>query len=247
MPRKTSIPAAEVPQAAPDAARLEADLASVMATVQPPSLPTTRPPEEVARPTWTGTKKIWSRKETMAQLQMVQDWRIDGFDKRQVERAMKEKYPGMTRGRVHVLWARITRVFEDRAHKSLVERKEEALARLRRAAAVAWMGEKDPADAKGKTWRHKPSLANVLAFEQLIAKIEGTLAPVQVNVDQTVTLAMIQVVQQLSGDDASDYLAEAMEQGRLAEAARKEHLLLPETASASEAPIHRGSAGGEGE
>lgn len=165
-------------------------------------------------------KARYSREDVDLQLQFVLDSRADGFDKRAIQRGLRAKYPGLTRKRVDELWDRVTEIFVERSEKSLVERKEEQLMRLRHMKGIALLGQRDTANAQA--WRHKPNLRTALEIEKLLAEIEGTLAPIQVNVNQALTAAMVTVVARLQGDEADSYLEEALEQKRLAELARSQ-------------------------
>jgi len=195
-----------------------------MARIRPPKIE--QKPVEIARieaevaAIEKPKARVYTRAESEQQQQLVLEWRIDGFARSTIWKQLRARWPGLGRKRLEMLWERVNVAFATQADRPLVAKKEEALARLRRIAVTAIVGEWDE---KRKAWKHKPDLKAAIRAEEAIARIEGTEAPIQVqNTNVHLTAAMVAVVGKLTKEDAADYLAEALEQGRLAEIARKE-------------------------
>ena len=167
----------------------------------------------------------YTLQEARAQLAFVEDLMVQGASTSQIIRLARAKlYIGEKRIR-----RLIERVKETHAKEDAEARQEWKAAQIRRLHTYRQQasGRRGP----DGSWIERPDFKAVVALERLIAQICGTLEPVEVRVDARYTEAMLHVVSNLTSESAAELLAEAREQERLAEAARK---LLPAVVDSSE-------------
>lgn len=80
----------------------------------------------------------------------------------------------------------------------------------------------DPNDATKRVWTRPPNHPAVRAYEDLLARLQGTFMPIEVNVTHTVSNALQNVMGNLTEDQLQDYMHEYLETKRLAEERRAE-------------------------
>jgi hypothetical protein len=165
-----------------------------------------------------GAKRVaWSLKEVREQLRAVEDFLVEGSQPREILRVLRGRWPAMTLGRVEKLAERVrinwlgATTEESRKHD-----RHAAIQRLHKMRRIA-SGLRD----KDGKWVDRPNHQAVARYESLLMELEGTREAIRVDVNVRHTQAMLAVVANLSGDEASEYLAEALEQERLARIAQE--------------------------
>ena len=186
--------------------KLEAQVAALL-----PQAPEPTPP----RP------RTWSAQETREQLSAVEGLLVQGARMGEIHRVLRRQWPASMK-RARILVDRVKRQWADFAKDDdRVANREAAIRRLHAMRRTA-EGLRDPNDKTGTRWLVKPDHAAVLGYERIIADLEGTKKPIEVNVDGRFTAAMLEVVANLTGDQASEMLETALEQKRLSDLARRE-------------------------
>lgn len=166
--------------------------------------------------------------ETREQEQLVEALLTQGLSERSVHvRLAREFDQGrvpwkLTGSRVKTLVGRTRDRWRKEDALEMQDRRAEQIRRLHKGLALALTGQRDAQGA----WVHRPSLGNYARIEELLARVQGTLEPIQVNVDVRYTEAMIQVIGSMGGDELSDLLAQAQETEQLAARYREEHPML---------------------
>lgn len=215
--KKGAKKAAEAPAIAADP-DLEAQVEALIREAPPPGPPNENP-----------SLRSWTAAETREQLAAVEGLMVQGARPGEIHRVLRRQWP-VSMLRVRKLVDRVKRQWSDFARdEDRVACREAAIRRLHGMRRVA-EGERDPNDPTGRTWLRKPDHAAVLGYERLLADLEGTKKPIEVSVDSRFTGAMLEVIANLTGDQASEMLEAAMEQKRLAELASRE---LPALAAPS--------------
>ncbi len=179
---------------------LEAELAKVVQAAPPP---TPEPPP---------AKRCYSRAETRQQIRDCEELAVEGADAKTIWRVMTEtpRHLGITQARVRTLLARV------RADWSSIATDAERLAD--RTAAIRRIHRMRQKASLGAA----PNYSAVLGFERALMALQGTCEPIQVEVSTRFSTAMLDVIGSLTGEMASEYLEESLEQRRLADLARRE-------------------------
>ncbi len=162
----------------------------------------------------------YSLAEAKLQFEEVEGLLRNGSAPSQMHRILRMKWPTLTKSRVGLL---VTRVKDEWASESAQTRSSDRDAAIRRIhgyrqhAAGEW-------SAELKRWARQPDHKALAKWEMLLMALQGTREPIAIDVTHVYTQAMLQVTSRLEGDEASEMLAEAREQERLANEARR---LLP--------------------
>lgn len=170
--------------------------------------------------------------EVRHQMTRVEELMTQGAGERQIYRVLTTASPttgvvefaGMSLAKVRQRMVAVSRLWAeemDRDRGALQTKRAAAIRRSHEMRRWALAGERS---ADGRTWVRKPDAALALRIDIHIAKLEGTLAPIKVDVGMNVSGAMMAVMANMDDDTAQALLAEAQEQERLARAARR---LLP--------------------
>lgn len=186
-------------------------------------MPRRRPPAHAEQPPQVEeairAAVVFSRQEVNAQLSFVEDLIVQGASASQIVRLTVSKY-FVTATRAKKLIERVKELHATEDAEARAEWKSAQIRRLQTMRRLA-SGERT---ADGKGWIVKPDHKAVVAYERLLAQICGTLEPVQIDVDVRHTEAIRAVIVNMTPEQSADLLAEAEEQERLANAARR---LLP--------------------
>lgn len=163
----------------------------------------------------------YTRAETELHIRRIEELRINGASMRSIHRMMqadgsRPEYRKITKKRVEVLWTRITEFWQESSKESAAERKEAARQRIYQMRLWA-LGE---FDSNTKTWVRRPDQKALKGIEDLLMKLEGTAAAVEVTVEHAFTDAMKHVIVNIDPEQAAEMLQEARETRRLAELAR---------------------------
>jgi hypothetical protein len=139
-----------------------------------------------------------------------------------IVRAMRAKY-GVSRMRVERIAREIKDrwVREDEASGALQENRAAAIRRIDGYLALA-RGRRDPQNPAA--WVEKPNHGALARYETLKANLQGTFAPLKVDVEYRVSASIQHVVANLTAEQVAGYLAKQREMRELAERAK---LLLP--------------------
>lgn len=190
------------------APELEAELARVVAAEPPPAVAPIPGPRR------------YTIDEVRKQVLAVEELLIEGARTPVIYRVLRGTgHPEITRARVSLLVQRVQNDWLTLAKDDeRLANRESALRRIHRARQVA-NGTRTP---DGKGWLVKPNHAAIIGYESLLMKLQGTSEAIKVDVDVRYTTAMLEVVGSLTGDQASEYLEEALRQREDAELARRE-------------------------
>jgi hypothetical protein len=139
-----------------------------------------------------------------------------------IVRSLRAKY-GVSRMRVERIAREIKArwVREDEASGALRENRASAIRRIDRYVALA-QGRRDPNNPNA--WIEKPNHGALARYETLKANLQGTFAPLKVDVEYRVSASIQHVVANLTAEQVAGYLAKQREMRELAERAK---LLLP--------------------
>lgn len=230
MARKKKAPPAPVVDA-----KIEEEVQAIVQAAPPPD------PTPLAKP----PVRRYTLAETRDQLRSVEELLIEGAKPAAIHRLFRaeSKYPSITMSRVHDLCARVRTdwlsIAKDDDRKAARSAAIVRIHRMRQQAAGQW-------DQATKSWVIKPNHQAVARYEELLMKLEGSEQAAKVEVDVRYTQAMLAITAQLTGDDASAFLEEAMDQKRLADMAKRELPALVEripTGSVVEAEVVPASKG----
>lgn len=161
----------------------------------------------------------YTLQESRRQLAFVEDLIVQGASVSQIIRLARRPAPsGLNIGEKRTRKL-IERVKETHAREDAEARAEWKAAQIRRLHEYRRQasGVRNP----DGTWKVEPDHKAIVAYERLLAQVCGTLEPVEMKVDARYTEAMLTVVSTLTNEDAAALLAEAREQARLADAARR--------------------------
>jgi len=119
-----------------------------------------------------------------------------------VKRAMRERF-GITPNRTQKLVGRVRErwVREDEASGALQVNRAEAVRRVKRQIGVA-SGRKD----QGGAWVEKPDHSAVARYEHILANLQGTYAPVKVDVVFRVSESIMPVIGNLTPEQVQEIL-----------------------------------------
>ncbi len=164
--------------------------------------------------------RLYTRDEVLAQENFIESLMVSGLGESViVRRVRKQETLGIGAKRTKTIIRRIRERWEreDALRKPLL--RAETLRRLQRDAQTA----RGQYDATTQTWVLKPNFQAVARFEELIADIAGTRAPIQVNVDASVRVSesALHVITALSPEETHAMLAEYRELQALAERAKR--------------------------
>ena len=140
-----------------------------------------------------------------------------------VLRTLQAKYPTITKARIIKLAREVRErwVREDEASGALQENRAAAIRRIDRYVSLA-QGRRDPNNPN--VWLERPNHGALARYETLKANLQGTFAPVKVDVEYRVSASIQHVVANLTAEQVAGYLAKQREMRELAERAK---LLLP--------------------
>jgi hypothetical protein len=136
---------------------------------------------------------------------------------------MSKQRVGRLVGRIQERWQIEDQNF-DRAKRA--EWKSGQIRRLTRMRDIA-----SGSQNQDGTWAVKPDHRAVARYEELLAKIQGTLAPIEIDLDVRYTEAMMVAIGSMSAEQMASLLAEAEQMEAHARQYRAEH---PELVAAAE-------------
>lgn len=164
-----------------------------------------------------GPRRVYTRQEVRAQKQLVEQMLVQGYAPRAIHAAIaraRDATPldGVSVQRIQ----KLARVIEDRwAKEDESERPKWKMRAIRRLQANIQRWSNGRQDATGKVIE-KPNPMGVMRAEELLAKIQGTLAPLEVKVDVHVAMSVQHVIADMTAEDVQLALAEHTEDARLA-------------------------------
>jgi hypothetical protein len=165
-------------------------------------------PTVFPEPPPTGRKAMsWTAIQVQAHLQSLEAMMLVTNSIPSINRAMRDRF-GLKPARVYVLMARIRdQWFEE----DKLARPTTKAAQIRRLKSYIDRAQRGERDAKGR-YIVKPDLKVTKELEQLLCRIEGNEAPIEVNVDVRVGQAAQQVIAGMSRDEVQELMQEAREQ-----------------------------------
>lgn len=158
---------------------------------------------------------VWSRTETEEQLQAVEQLLRSMVSPRDIEQVLRKKFGPVGRIRTMRLIARTyERWRED--DKNAVPHQKAAQSRriaqyLQQARGVFENGR----------WTVKPDWKAVAMFENILADVQGTRAPIEVNVDARVSQSLQAIIASMTPEQMAERLAVVRQRRELAEQARR--------------------------
>ncbi len=169
----------------------------------------------------TGSKVVrYTLEETAKHTEYVESAFAQGWTAPEIIRAGKKQL-GVTVSRMVSVIAKVREKFAREDALARPSWKSEQIRRLMRQLRVA-MGEKDDEG----NWILKPNMSAYTKIESILADVQGTREPIEINVDVSYTEAMMTVIGQLTPQQMDGLLERARERKRLAEAFTS--LQLPE-------------------
>jgi len=173
--------------------------------------------------------KKWLPEETAKQLQIVEGFMVQGYGPTQIKTALTSAKLGCGVPRIRVLMDRVRDRWQKEDQAARATWKTAQIRRLHghlKKVTTEVPGRDEVKDKEGKVISPavKGTKANwqaAVAIESLLADIQGTREPIQVNVDVRVTEAMLAVIGQLPPEEMQEWVAEYEEQAALAARARE--------------------------
>jgi hypothetical protein len=153
---------------------------------------------------------------------------MQGHGENAIAKFMRERFD-IGRSRTRTI---VARVFEDWSKVDQETRKHERSAQLRRLKKYIRECDGRPTP-DGKSWIEKPNHQARAKYEELLAKIAGTNAPIELSVNVQVSDALAGVLNNLDEDSVQAMLDEYYETKALAERAKQ--LLGPNALETNEA------------
>ena len=166
----------------------------------------------------------WGLAATRQQLRVVEQLMMVGMAAPAIVRAMQQQEQQQHErfacgvGRTALLMRRVREQWGQEDEGARPVAKAAAVRRILRYIQAA-QGERRPAN-EGGGYRVNPNWSAVARFEALLADIQGTRAPIEVNVDVRVGQAAMVVLANMTSEQLAERLAAARERRMLAERAR---------------------------
>lgn len=164
-----------------------------------------------------GPRTVYSPAEVRAQKQLVEQMLAQGYTAQGIHSAIarsREQTPldGVSLPRVRKLAAEVEELWAKEDEADRPKAKMRQIRRLQDAINLARNGRRD---AKG-AWVTKPNLSALARLEELLAKIQGTLAPIEVKLDVHIAHAVQHVIADMTADDVAEAIATYEENARAA-------------------------------
>ena len=151
----------------------------------------------------------WSIEQVQLQLQTVEALMLVAVSTASIVQEMKTRFEStVSKGRVLFLMGRVRERWLEEDREARPTNKAAQVRRLKGYIARASRGERN---AKGE-YVVKPDLKTVKELEQLLCRIEGNEAPVEVNVDIRVGQAATQIIAGLTREELQEMMEEAREE-----------------------------------
>lgn len=150
----------------------------------------------------------WTRDQVQLQLQTIEALMLVASSNAVIVREMRERFDGVSKGRVEALMGRVRERWLEEDREARPTNKAAQVRRLKGYIARASRGERN---ANGE-YVVKPDLKTVKELEQLLCRIEGNEAPVEVNVDVRVGRAATQIIAGLTREELQEMMEEAREE-----------------------------------
>jgi hypothetical protein len=159
---------------------------------------------------------VYSRIEAREQLELVEGLMIQGAAPAQIRSVLRGRWSNISTARTVKLFERVKDRWQKERELMAGTEREATIRRIEqmRSWATGTRGE----DGR---WIEKPNFNALTKMESLLIEVHGLRAPTKIDVEVAYTRAMLDVVGKLEGEDGAELLAEAREQERLADLARK--------------------------
>jgi hypothetical protein len=132
--------------------------------------------------------------------------------------ALAKSELGVGPKRVNVILQRIKDAWRTEDDENRKSAKSSTIRRIQRYIQDA-QGRRDPADPK--KWLEKPNFQALARFEALLADIQGTREPINIDINVRIQETVLNVIADLSPEELTEIVNEYDDTQRLAEAARK--------------------------
>jgi hypothetical protein len=166
-------------------------------------------------------RRRWTLEEVRRQMDFIEQLMTLGVNNSQIVAQAMRPHPtgiGLTRARSYTLINRVAAKWEDDDRRSSKRRRGEQVRRIMRYIQSC-QGRRDPQNPA--VWLEKPNYGALSRFEKQLALIQGTEAPLQVDVQHSETLAA--VFSRYTVDQLKVMKERALERKALAELALREH------------------------
>lgn len=166
-------------------------------------------------------RRIWTPRQTAEQMAWVEAMLIEGASHHQIAKQARDAI-GVGETRVATLISRVLDRWDVETSKDDGRRhaKQAQIARIHRY--IQWAkGRRDPNNPN--LWIEKPNHAALAKWEELLSKVQGTQAPIEIDLNIQHTEVMVQVFARYSLDQLTSLHEEAERKHRLAEAYLAEH------------------------
>lgn len=179
----------------------------------------------------------YSRVETEQHLLAIEQGSLAGMTEGQLSAQMHAKF-GIGRERVRRLYARLQERWQSEDSSQRRGWRAKAMRRIERAVNLAENGiRKQKRDKRGSLilgpdgspllyWDVKPNLSAAMRGHELLSRIQGTQAPIEVNVNVLTSDALLGIIANLSADEVQESLQRHREDRELAEEARRRGFAL---------------------
>lgn len=163
-----------------------------------------------------GGRRVYTRQEVRDQKRLIAQMLAQGLTPKQIHAAIERArdptpLDGIRLARIQTLAKRVEDEWSREDEQERSKWKTRQIRRLHEELRVAMNGRKE-----GAAWVVKPNLAAAARFEELLAKVQGTLAPIEMKVDVHIAHAVQHVIADLSAEDVQEALGDFAEKSRLA-------------------------------
>lgn len=168
-----------------------------------------------------GKRRVYTRQEVFNQKRMIEQLMLQGMSAtaiHQVSRKRSEENAlfGVSIGRIKKICHAIEERWVEEEKEQRPQWKSKQVRRLMDAIQTARTGIR-----RGDEWVIRPNLSALARLEELLARIQGTFAPVEVKVEHYLSTTAQAVIGDLSATEVAEALAAYDETHRLAERFRE--------------------------